>query len=129
MSRKLIANQLRLPSGKIIRSLTTHDYVTCVEDGVEYMVDGGTSYVRRSVAGEDCCVYSDDPIEIVRNYLTWGTYGKDGKDPLKLVLLCNLSNSHIEAILKTQIHMEDWYRECLIKELKYRENLGFEVED
>ena len=32
----------------------------------------------------------------------WGTYGKDGKGPLKYILLKDAKKEHLEAILKTE---------------------------
>jgi len=34
--------------------------------------------------------------------LTWGTYGKSGREPLKQVKLGGCSTAHLNAILKTQ---------------------------
>jgi len=34
--------------------------------------------------------------------LLWGTYGKDGKQPLKYIPLDDMDSGHIEAVLKTQ---------------------------
>ena len=34
--------------------------------------------------------------------LTWGTYGKSGKEPLKQVRLGGCSTAHLNAILRTQ---------------------------
>jgi len=34
----------------------------------------------------------------------WGTYGKDGKQPLKYVVLDDMESSHIEAVLKIKVN-------------------------
>jgi hypothetical protein len=40
--------------------------------------------------------------ELVRDWLVWGTYGKEAKlENFKWVILKNMSDEHIEAILKT----------------------------
>lgn len=71
-------------------------------------------------------------IEDIRRKLTWGTFGKSGKDPLKYVPLCDLTTEHIEAILATQTHISDDVARVLYMELGFRqynykrlyENLG-----
>jgi hypothetical protein len=56
----------------------------------------------------------------VRDWMTWGTYGKTGDQPLKLVLLKNMSDDHIQAILDTQFHISNFYRRHIKKELRLR---------
>jgi hypothetical protein len=56
-----------------------------------------------------------------RKYFHWGTYGKDGKGPLKYIPLCELETDHIEAILETQKHTLGTHTERLMRdELDYR---------
>ena len=55
-----------------------------------------------------------------RNITKWGTYGKEGKDPLKWVLIKDLGNEHICNILKTQHHIGLKFEHFLIDELKLR---------
>jgi hypothetical protein len=56
----------------------------------------------------------------VRDWMTWGTYGKSGNDPLKFVLLKNMSDEHIQAILDTQFQISKFYRKEFKRELKLR---------
>ena len=58
----------------------------------------------------------------VREWMIWGTYGKSGKDPLKWVILKNMSDEHIQAILDTQHHISSFYRKEFQKELVRRIN-------
>lgn len=39
-----------------------------------------------------------------RRDITWGTYGKEGKDPVRFVLVKNLGNNHVENIIS---HMKE----------------------
>lgn len=62
-----------------------------------------------------------------REFMLWGTYGKDGKQPLKWVLFKDMANEHIENILKTQSHVTKagnfqarYYHKQLLKELEFR---------
>jgi hypothetical protein len=56
----------------------------------------------------------------VRDWMKWGTYGKNGDQPLKLVLLKDMSDEHIRAILKTQFHINKFYRNAFKRELTKR---------
>ena len=67
-----------------------------------------------------------------RETFKWGTYGKSGKDEYKQVKLCDMSNSHIEAILETQPHIYVTPRHIpaiLNFELGYRAGVGIYLED
>jgi hypothetical protein len=125
----IVANQMRLPSGNVIRSYFQHDYVSVEEDGINYMVDGGDAYLRRSLTGEDCTVYSDDDFKVVREFLEWGTYGKNGDQPLRRVALSEMSDAHINAVLETQVQVPLWRRALMIEELSYRKGEGILIED
>ncbi len=45
--------------------------------------------------------------------LMWGTYGKSGKQPLKVVQLGACSTEHLYAILKTQWQISNEYRAAI----------------
>jgi hypothetical protein len=49
-----------------------------------------------------------------------GTFGKSGKDPLKYVILKNMSDDHIRAILDTQKQITNFYRMEFERELMRR---------
>jgi hypothetical protein len=125
MSREqIVCNRIRTPDGTIIQSHHRHDYVTYTDyNGLEYMVDGGHDYLRRNVHDEEPYVElsltMDDPFEDIRRAFTWGTRGKDGKQPLTWVPLCQLATDHIIAILETQ-NLADYVTELMEKELEYR---------
>jgi len=57
----------------------------------------------------------------LREYVLWGTYGKDGKSKLKYVLIKDLETDHIENILKDvkRIKGTNWEK-LFKKELKLR---------
>jgi hypothetical protein len=57
---------------------------------------------------------------LMRNKLRWGTFGKSGKEPLRKVLIKDLTNEHIQAILDTQHHINKRYRKMFKRELKLR---------
>ena len=125
MSDKILCNRIKTPDGTILESMNRHDYVTYIDaNGKEYMVDGGLDYLRRNVHDDapytELSVSSSDEHSVIRESFIWGTYGIDGKQPLKYVILKDMSWDHIDAILKTQTHLRDHIRQVFVNELDYR---------
>ena len=122
---KYLANRIRTPDGTILESMHRHDYVTYIDaNGKEYMVDGGLDYLRRNVHDDapydELSLVSTDEHSVVREVFKWGTYGIDGKQKLKYVILKDMSWDHIEAILETQTQLRDHVRQVFVNELDYR---------
>ena len=122
---KYLANRIRTPDGTILESMHRHDYVTYIDaNGKEYMVDGGLDYLRRNVHDDapytELSVLSTDEHSVVREVFKWGTYGIDGKQKLKYVILKDMSWDHIEAILETQTQLREHIRQVFVNELDYR---------
>ena len=121
--RKLILNRIRTPDGTILTSRNVHDYKSHKDkNGDTYTNDGGVEYLRRSVnviPWEDLSLYSDDPFEILRENITWGTFGKNGDEPLQYKSVSCMSNNHINSIL-SQIKLADYLKEIFEKELSFR---------
>ena len=64
----------------------------------------------------------------IREEMTWGSYGKDAKQPRKEIFIKDLSDLHICAILETQQHIKGTPTEWLLKiEQSYRKEKGIEV--
>lgn len=105
--------------GEVLVSNYTHDYKQCSCEN-ETMVDGGLSYVR--YGGKDLdkvkpfSVTTEDPFDVQREYFEWGTYGKDGDQPLSWVKLKDMSLGHLEAVKDV--------RDIFKEEIKYREKNG-----
>lgn len=123
--RRIIHNSIRTPDGTVLVSRNVHDYVTHVDkNGYEYMVDGGSNYLRRNLVEEapyeELSLYIGDPHEQLREAVTWGTYGKTGTEPFKLKLLKDLTNDHVNAILKTQVQLSEEIRQMFRDELEFR---------
>ena len=119
----IIRNALQTPDGTIIESRSVHDYQTHIDaNGREYMVDGGLDYIRRSANGDeiDLTVTLDDPHEVVREALTWGTYGPNGDQPLSYIKLSDMETDHIRACLKNVPGMYPQFRTAMENELKHR---------
>lgn len=119
----LVRNAMRTPDGTVLESYFRHDYKTYTDaNGKQYMVDGGLDYARRTAWEDqvDMCVWSDDDHVVVREALRWGTRGKNGDQPLKWVLLCDMDTDHIQACLDTQHQMRGYIRRAMQNELAYR---------
>jgi hypothetical protein len=122
---RIVSNRIRTPDGTILESMNRHDYVTYTDaNGLEYMVDGGLDYLRRNVHDdapyEELSVHSTDSHMLIREVFKWGTRGKDGKQPLTYVPLKYLTTDHIEAILKTQDHIQQYIRNIFLDEMIFR---------
>jgi hypothetical protein len=125
--RFIVLNQIRTPDGTILRSLNRHHYQTYRDaNGKEYMVDGGTDYLRRNVHDdapyEELSIYSDDSFDVIRRSLHWGTYGPKGDQAKRYVPMADMSDDHIRAILDTQPQVQGALRQWFEFELASREN-------
>ena len=121
--RKLVLNRIRTPDQTILESRNVHDYQYHKDkNGEIYMNDGGVEYLRRSVnviPWEELSLYSDDPFEILRENITWGTFGKNGNELLHYKSISSMSSNHITAIF-SQYKLEDYLKEIFEKEISYR---------
>ena len=74
------------------------------------MVDGGLEYLR--FGGKDFslietnCLYDDEPFEVIREHVFRGGKGVNGDEPLKYVLLKDINDDWLNAI----IDYEEEYR-------------------
>jgi hypothetical protein len=120
---RLLLNRIKTPDGTILTSYNRHDYLTH-KDAITkevLMVDGGNDYARRHVGTyEELSVYDDGFHTTRRSALHWGTRGKDNKQPLTYKPIKDLDSDHIEAILRTQTQISEFYKEVFKEELKYR---------
>ena len=124
--RKILYNAIRTPDGTVLESRHVHDFRQHRDKktGGLYGVDGGTEYRRRS-GPEDYEEISiiwepNMPHDILREYLTWASYGKNGKGPVRYLLLKNMETSHINNVLDTQRGLDKFYAKAFFAELDYR---------
>jgi hypothetical protein len=120
---KIILNALRTPDGTVLVSRHRHDYQTYTDaNGKTYMVDGGFDYLRRSAHddSEDLSLYDTEPHEVQRKVIVWGSYGKNGDQPLTYKAVADMETEHIEAVLR-ECQPRDVIKACLETELKQRE--------
>ena len=121
---RLIRNAIQTPDGTILESFSRHDYKTYTDaNGKEYMVDGGLSYSRRSAHGDeiDLNLYDTESHEIQREILTWGTYGKDGDQPLQYKSIEKMDTAHLKAVLEMP-GLCSVRRNCMQEELRLRKD-------
>lgn len=131
MEENLIYNAIQTPDGTILESRHRHDYKEYTDaNGKTYMIDGGLSYMRRSANGDekDISVWDTDVHVTIREALTWGTYGKNGDQPLRYIKLSEMETDHITACLDTQSGMYPQIRSAMENELKYRKIIGHKNE-
>lgn len=126
MERNLIYNAIRTPDGTILVSYHRHDYKTHLDaNGEEYMIDGGTEYVRTSVnkePAESLALYDDTPFERIREVVCRCGRGKNGDEPLKYVTLKDIDDEWLGAIIdyEEQYRPNNKFLPIYYKELKYR---------
>jgi len=135
--RIIVLNQIQTPDGTILKSMHIHDYQTHIDkNGLEYMVDGGNEYLRRNVHDDapykELTIYDDEPFEVIRQYLHRGGRGKDGRQPLTWIPLCEMSNDWVKACItyNEERGMGDGFaNEMYKKEVEYRKENNINIKD
>ena len=104
MEKQLLHSSIRTPDGTILTSKHRHDFVTHIDaNGEYYQNDGGIDYFRRSInkeKAEDLSLYSDDAHEKLREVVSRGGCGKNGDEELKYVLLKDIDDEWLQAIIE-----------------------------
>lgn len=122
--RKIVYNAVRcLKCNETIESHHVHDYKHCSCGNA--MVDGGMDYERYGGEYntiEKITIYADDDFEAVRYYATRGSRGKDGKQPLSYIAICDMDDDHLNAVLKHG--GADWHIDLIKKEIEYRKDVA-----
>lgn len=128
---KLIKNSIKTPDGTILVSRHTHDFIihTDKTNGNEYGIDGGISYQRRIGNTQDCedlSVWIDETkfeeeFSKIRECLEWGSRGKKGDQPLKLIKISEMSDEHLNALVNLYGGPIDaFYKKSFKHEMDYR---------
>jgi hypothetical protein len=124
MEKQIILNRIKTPDGTILTSHHRHDCKIYVDkNGETYIVDGGISYLRRSVnvePYEDLSLFSDTSFDIIRDNFHWGSRSKDGKSALNWKPLSRMEDSHLQAILDQNLGSE-LARELMKQEITFRQ--------
>ena len=103
-AQTIVRNSMVTPDGTVLVSRKRHEYVAHEDaNGFTYAVDGGRDYLRRSLndeaPAEDTSVSLFHGHEAVREAYDWGTYGKDGDEELHYVLLKDMDEEHLQALI------------------------------
>ena len=102
---EILRNRMRTPDGTMLHSVHRHDYREHQDaNGKVYMLDGGLDYVRCSAHGDEemFTLMSDDSHEVIREVVTWGTYGREGDQLITHVKIADMYDDHLQACLDTQ---------------------------
>lgn len=112
-----------LQCGAELVSYHRHDYKTCGCSN-KAMVDGGTSYCRHGAMDlskiRATVVFADEPFNKVRKFAHRGTHGINLDEPLRWVLLCDMTDDHLEAVL--DYGGAEWHLDLIRKEIQYRKD-------
>lgn len=126
MEKQIILNRVQCKNcGEVLTSYNRHDYKTCRCEN-ETMVDGGNEYQR--YGGKDLdlvdtssTIYLSDDHEMNRSAAHWGNRGKDGRSPLSYKSVADMSNTHLNNIIKDMSgKITPWIEKIIIEELTYR---------
>ncbi len=100
----MLQNAVRvIETGEIIASKSSHDYVeVTTPSGKTAMVDGGPDYLRRGGDAEVEELSFDDNATVLEQFdkQLWGTFGPNGDQPLKYILLRDAEVDHLQKILQ-----------------------------
>jgi hypothetical protein len=125
MSKNMIQNGIRTPDGTELFSRHRHDYIEYTDkNGKTYIIDGGLDYCRTTVHDDQVSLilYDDEPHEVQREVVVWGTYGISGREPLRYVPVKDMETTHIERVLNICSPCAV-IRECMKLELEMRKTL------
>lgn len=136
-NKRIIVNQIRTPDGTILKSMHRHDYVQYTDqNGKDYMVDGGTDYLRRIVHEdapyEELTIYEDASFEVIRENYCRGGRGKDGTQPLTWVPMNQMNDNWLAAciVYNEERGMGDSFaNEMYRKEQDYRKEHGITISE
>ena len=128
MEKQLIYSAVRTPDGTVLESKHRHDYVSHLDtNGETYILDGGCDYIRRSinkVEAKDLSLYDDAPHEQIREVISRGGRGVDGTEPLKYVLLKDIDDDWLEAIIsyEQKLRPNNKFLQIYLAEKEFRKN-------
>ena len=135
MENQIILNRVQCREcGEVLTSYNRHDYKTCGCTN-ETMVDGGTDYQRYGGLNLDLVdtsstIYLSDDHAMNRSAAHWGNRGKDGRSPLSYKSIADMSNTHIDNIIKDMGgKIIPWMEEIMKKEIEYRITNNITIDD
>ena len=135
MEKQIILNRVQCREcGEVLTSYNRHDYKTCGCTN-ETMVDCGTDYQRYGGLNLDLVdtsstIYLSDDHAMNRSAAHWGNRGKDGRSPLSYKSIADMSNIHIDNIIKDMGgKIIPWMEEIMVTEQLYRFTNKITIDD
>ena len=135
MEKQIILNRVQCREcGEVLTSYNRHDYKTCGCTN-ETMVDGGTDYQRYGGLNLDLVdtsstIYLSEDHEMNRSAAHWGNRGKDGLQPLSYKSVADMSNSHINNIMRDmEGRIAPWIEKIMVTEQLYRFTNKITIDD
>jgi hypothetical protein len=132
---QIILNRVQCKScGEVLTSYHRHDYKTCGCENAT-MVDGGTDYQRYggkdlALVDRSSTIYLSDDHEMNRSAAHWGNRGKDGRDPLSYKSVSQMSNDHLENIIKDMGgKIAPWMESIILREIVDRVTKDITIDD
>lgn len=135
----VMGSMLVCPDGHALYSFHRHDYVEHTqEDGREYILDGGDAYIRSGGSDRSYTVRQltlPEDFHLLRNKMTWGSYGKNGDKPLTRRSISKLTTDHLNNLMTYFDNIEEAtgvrpkIAYLMAVELEYRKTHNVEVED
>ena len=120
---KLLLNRWMTKDSTILTSRHKHDFQMHFDivDQQYVFVDGGLDYSRISGGMIDLCRYDVDEHheDVSENYM-WTSFGVNGDEPAKKQAVKDLDSKHIEAIIRTQVHLPEQVLNMFKRELNFR---------
>jgi len=133
MKKNLLVSSIQTPDGTILHSKHKHDYALHKDkNGETYFLDGGTTIIRTSLnknKAKDLSVYDTDKIEKIRESFSWGSKGKSGFENIDYIKLKDMTNTHIHAVLDTQLMISDELRSVFQRELEFRKKSNIVIHE
>ena len=120
MEKQIILNRVQCKNcGEVLTSYHRHDYKTCGCEN-ETMIDGGNDYQRYggkdlNLVDTNSTIYLSEDHELNRSAAHWGNRGKDGLQPLSYKSIADMSNTHINNIMRDMKGRIAPYMEAIIE--------------
>ena len=75
---------------------------------------------KNEVPFKDLSIYNTSPHQKIRKIKFWGSYGKSGNEPRKMMCPAEMEEAHLQAILETQKGIVGILDHIFLNELKFR---------
>ena len=117
------------PDGTILESKHRHDHVSHTDSNSEYYSnDGGLDYFHRTVneiPAKDLSLYDNASHEQIRKVITRGSRGKSGREKLRYILLKDIDDEYLQAIIdyEQELRPNNRFLPIYLAEKEFRKNL------